>query len=197
MKKTLVAAILGLATAASVMAQSRIFLDTATVPAPGPYPYITYGVGSGGTVGNFVPAGQGFTVGLYYSATAATFNDPSGTAVPDAPFILGTGAGSTASISASFPGLFFGSQDFTIPGTVTTAYLVVVAYNGADYASSSVRGHSAVFTVAPNTTASGGGTSTWFNTGFAVLPVSVVPEPSTFALAGLGLASLVIFRRRK
>lgn len=28
-------------------------------------------------------------------------------------------------------------------------------------------------------------------------PVSVVPEPSTFALAGLGLAGLLIFRRRK
>jgi hypothetical protein len=29
------------------------------------------------------------------------------------------------------------------------------------------------------------------------MPAIVVPEPSTFALAGLGLASLVIFRRRK
>lgn len=30
-----------------------------------------------------------------------------------------------------------------------------------------------------------------------VIPVNAIPEPGTFALAGLGLASLLIFRRRK
>jgi hypothetical protein len=197
MKKTLVATILGLATAASVMAQSRVFLDTATTPAPGPYPYITYGAGSGGTVGNNIASGAGFTIGLYYSTTPASFNDPSGIAIPGGSFVLGTGAGSTASFSDSFAGLFFGSTDFTIPGNVPNATLVIVAYNGADYASSSVRGHSVAFGIAPNTTANGGGTSTYFSTGFSVLPAAVVPEPSTFALAGFGLASLLIFRRRK
>jgi hypothetical protein len=33
--------------------------------------------------------------------------------------------------------------------------------------------------------------------GFSVFNAVAVPEPSTFALAGLGLASLLIFRRRK
>jgi len=35
------------------------------------------------------------------------------------------------------------------------------------------------------------------NTGFALFPVVAVPEPSSFALAGLGAAALMIFRRRK
>ena len=35
------------------------------------------------------------------------------------------------------------------------------------------------------------------NEGSDVVPRSAVPEPSTFALAGLGAAALLIFRRRK
>jgi len=35
------------------------------------------------------------------------------------------------------------------------------------------------------------------SSGFDLFTVSAVPEPSTFALAGLGAAALVIFRRRK
>jgi len=35
------------------------------------------------------------------------------------------------------------------------------------------------------------------NINFAAFTVSAVPEPSTFALAGLGAAALMIFRRRK
>jgi hypothetical protein len=34
-------------------------------------------------------------------------------------------------------------------------------------------------------------------TGVTLQPVTVIPEPSTFALAGLGAAALLIFRRRK
>lgn len=34
------------------------------------------------------------------------------------------------------------------------------------------------------------------NTGFSLAPVTPIPEPSTFALAGLGAAALLIFRRR-
>jgi len=34
-------------------------------------------------------------------------------------------------------------------------------------------------------------------TGFQLFPVVAVPEPSSFALAGLGAAALMIFRRRK
>jgi hypothetical protein len=34
-------------------------------------------------------------------------------------------------------------------------------------------------------------------TGMTLAPISVIPEPTTFALAGLGAAALMIFRRRK
>jgi hypothetical protein len=53
----------------------------------------------------------------------------------------------------------------------------------------------------------GGGLSTWavgtynmdsLSTGFrGAISVNAVPEPATFALAGLGLAAVTIFRRRK
>jgi hypothetical protein len=36
--------------------------------------------------------------------------------------------------------------------------------------------------------------STWVS---APITMALVPEPSTFALAGLGAAALMIFRRRK
>jgi len=199
MKKTLVASILGLATAVSVMGQSRIALDSyLSSPGGGPYPLITYGAGSGGTLGAAVTGG--YTVGIYYSTSSASFEGATtqggaNTGVPGATFVLGTGTGSTASIVPTFPGLFTTAGEFTIPGTVNTAYLVVVAYNGANYANSLVRGHSAVFTVAPNTTAFGPGTA--LGSAMSGFSVAIVPEPSTFALAGLGLASLLIFRRRK
>jgi hypothetical protein len=202
MKKTLVAGILGLATAVSVMAQSRIALDTyLSSPIGGPYPLITYGAGSSGSLGAAVTSG--FTVGVYYSAVAAAF-EPATTqgganvGVPGVEWTLGVGAGSTTALGNPAAGYFSSAAEFVIPGTVNTAYLVVVAYNGANYESSSVRGHSAVFTVAPNTTAFGPGTGLGSAmSGFSVASAAVVPEPSTFALAGLGLASLVIFRRRK
>jgi len=36
-----------------------------------------------------------------------------------------------------------------------------------------------------------------FHGGFALLTTAAIPEPSTMALAGMGIASLLIFRRRK
>ncbi|MEY4388044.1 MAG: motif, partial [Verrucomicrobiota bacterium] len=79
----------------------------------------------------------------------------------------------------------------------STVTIVLVAYNGANYASSNIRGHSAAFQMTAQAlpaTAADVGTGAW--TSFAVSAVAPVPEPSTFALAGLGLAGLLIFRRR-
>ena len=190
MKKTLVATILGIATAASVHAQGRIVMDT-YASAVAPYPLITYG-----TSGVPIPSSSGYTVGFYYSTVAATFNDPSGTGVPGGTFVLATGVGSTAPLGAipASAGLFTSSTDFVIPGNFgVPVYLVVVAYNGANYVTSTLRGHSTVFTVTANNSF-GGGTPL----GAAMQAFNIpIPEPSTFALAGLGLAGLLIFRRRK
>jgi len=199
MKKTLVAAILGLAATASVMAQGRIVLDNYT-SGVAPYATITYGANSGGTLNTAVLSTAGFTVGIYYSLTSATFTDPSGTAVPGGTFVLATGTGSTAAISADGPGLVNNTADLSItPNLGVTAWFVLVAYKGGTtYADplSTIRGHSAVFTVVPNNSF-GGGTPigpAMAGLGFQVIGV---PEPSTFALAGVGLAGLLIFRRRK
>jgi hypothetical protein len=54
-------------------------------------------------------------------------------------------------------------------------------------------GESTVFTVANI----GGNVNTPPSTGFTSFNLYVVPEPSTFALAGLGAAAMLIFRRRK
>ena len=189
MKKALVATIIGIAATASVIAQGRIALDTYNA-APS-YPAITYGPGAGGSG----TVDSGFTAGIYFSLTAATFSDPSGTAIPGGTFVLGTGLNSTTPLVTG--GLFAATGDFTVPGwTSGSVYVVAVAYNGANYAASTVRGHSAVFTLTPaiNTDAA---PKFGAMTPFQVLSVAPVPEPSTFALAGLGLASLLIFRRRK
>jgi len=199
MKKTLVASILGLATAVSVLGQSRIQLDTyASSPIGGPYPLIRYGNGSPGPLG--APITGGLTVGFYYSTTSASFEGATtqGGAnfnVPGGSFVLATGTGSTTTIGNPGAGYFSSGLEFTIPGTVSPAYIVVVAYTGASYAAAEFRGHSSVFSVAPNTTAFG--PAPGFGSAMSGFSVVQVPEPSTFALAGLGLASLLIFRRRK
>ena len=197
MKKTLVAAIIGLAATASVMAQGRIVLDS-YASAVLPYPTVTYGANSGGPLNGLVPGAAGYTVGVYYSLTAATFNDPSGIATPGGTFVLATGAGATTTLGTipASAGLFTSSTDLAIAGNTgaSPVYLVVVAYLGSSYETASVRGHSSVFTVTPNNSFGGGTPLGGAMSGFQVIGV---PEPSTFALAGLGLAGLLIFRRRK
>lgn len=95
----------------------------------------------------------------------------------------------------------------TIPGTtlvrntISSLPEVVAGFGAADYF-----GTSGLFTAIPGTSTityppiyattapPGGVSSTWVA---GAVYVNVVPEPSTFALAGLGAAALLIFRRRK
>jgi hypothetical protein len=86
----------------------------------------------------------------------------------------------------------------TIPGATTSGFFRIDAWLGssADYATAvaagAAHGTSGVFSnpvATPPTTPPD----------FTSMPATilVVPEPSTFALAGLGAAALLIFRRRK
>jgi len=192
MKKALVASILGLAATVSVMAQGQISLYNYAVNP------VLYGTGSGGTVGNPVLSSSGFTVGYYWSLASANSSSAVNAAM--------TGDSGRGLV----PLLTLGGQTtvFTDPGTYgpnvvtvapsgipsgTVLTVVMVAYNGANYANATIRGHSAAFAITaqaspitPNDV--GPLTGSW--------SVSAVPEPSTFALAGLGLAGLLIFRRR-
>jgi len=192
MKKILVSAILGLAAIASVHAQGTIILYNYSGPD-----IITYGNQSGGTLGTAVTGG--FTVGYYWGAgdqTAAL--NSSMTATGLIPLTVGSGANSTATIGTDQPGYFSNTSASSVltgaPGG-TAVTIVVVAYNGASYDVSTIRGHSAAFLITPQVSPLS--PPIVGDSGLTAFSVAAVPEPSTFALAGLGLASLLIFRRRK
>jgi len=200
MKKVLVSAILGLAAIASVQAQSAIQLYS-----DGTASTILYGNLSGGTVGNAV--GAGFTVGYYYALgdTTAAANVAIGGAstasgnngsLASSGLTLVQNTGSTVGTEGS--GEYYSLASSVVPTAPATGNplvtIVLVAYNGATYETSGIRGHSAAFTMTANSAPTFALQTGAFANTFSV---SIVPEPSTFALAGLGLASLLIFRRRK
>jgi len=100
----------------------------------------------------------------------------------------------------------------SLPGG-TPAYFYVAVWNSA-YATPELAaaaggagmgyvGYNNVFSMTPGSSISyppitGGGGSTWVAAGDETpLLIGIVPEPSTLALAGLGAAALMIFRRRK
>lgn len=119
--------------------------------------------------------------------TAQLFGGAAGTAVgqltaltPTTTFRTGNAAGYVNPVDVTVTGVAAGAQ----------ATLVMRAFNGADYASSTIRGESN-----PITITLGGGTLPPANlTGLQGF--TLVPEPSTIALGVLG-AALLLFRRRK
>jgi len=136
---------------------------------------------------------------------------PQGTYATQAAFlaaVLGSGPAvsflGTTGDAASNAGLFAGGATPNPSGTsmpVATYTMQARAwYNNGQYAT-----YDAAFTAGANA-----GFSAFFNltptvaptpapatTGLQSFVVQVVPEPSTFALAGLGAAALLLFRRRK
>lgn len=210
MKKSLILGLLGLAVSvASSFGQGFIALDNydSTV-----HPLVTYGnnvpangIGGGpGTPGSGLLAG--WTVGLYFAqgnVTGSVGSDPTGIADPatlGGGLLLATGPGSTAAVFTSTfgtPGQFFTPNTFqasaAAPGSTVT--IMLIAYSGADYASAAYRGHSSAFTM---TTAAGNApVPNYIGDFMSSFSVQQVPEPSTFALAGLGAAAMLIIRRRK
>jgi len=221
MKKSLILGILGLAAGAvTTYGQGAVFLDNYHSSTYNP---VIYGSGGGGAVGS------GFTVQLYYDLTAganiaaavntAASNDTShnGDVTTFGALTAATGAGATAGVdtgSAAVPGYFESGASFLIQasGATQNSYTVLlVAYNGANYASSTIRGYSsAVFyqdasvnttygadtgTALSGITGIGSGTSDLTHPIITVY--SVVPEPTTMALAGLGGLGLLLFRRKQ
>lgn len=102
--------------------------------------------------------------------------------------------GTTANNQLEGAGFFDGGEPVVAgaPGVYT---IMAVAFDGANYASSLTRGASTLFQV--TLVQNGGATPANPSAGLQPFTVAPIPEPSTFALAGLGLASLLIFRRRK
>lgn len=201
MKKTLIIGIGSLAvTVASSLGQGFIALDNYD---SGAHPLITYGTGFGAQTGTGLTAG--WTVGIYLAqgdvlnfiaSDPTTVADPS---VLGGGLFLGTGVGSTAAVyTSSFntPGQFFSANTFqasAASGSTITAMIVV--YNGANYTSSVIRGHSAAFTM---TTAAGTSPIPMYvGDAMPAFSVNIIPEPSVFALSGLGAAALMLVRRKK
>ena len=90
--------------------------------------------------------------------------------------------------------------DSTLNGTTTGAtYAQAQAYAAANPALGNLFGHSGEFSlVTGNPNGNPPTTPTFLVPGLSTFALNApVPEPSTFALAGLGAAALMIFRRRK
>jgi len=89
------------------------------------------------------------------------------------------------------------ADPLSVPGVAggANATLRMVAFNGSDFNSSTVRGMSAPFTIALG----GGGSPPSTPSpliGLTSFTVAIVPEPATIALGILGLGALLIRRKK-
>jgi hypothetical protein len=217
MKKSLIVGILGLAASAvSAFGQGTIALSnysTSLMSAHHPLQDVIYGTGFGALDGTRVTTngpGGPYTAGFFYVNTAGNYvanfgSDPAGTATPTALYsgpgtlTLASGLGATGGIDnadTGTPGEYGPSSSFNPGlGQGVTVTVMVIAYDGSSYGSATIRGHSTAFTMVTsvgvvNPALSGvsendGGIA--FN----------IPEPSVLALSGVGVAALMLVRRRK
>jgi len=133
------------------------------------------------------PDGTGAGAGV----TAQLFGGAAGTAAGSLTALTPTTTFRTTSAAAQG---YVNSVDVTVPGVAAGAQatLIMRAFQGADYASATVRGESN-----PITIALGGGTLPPANlVGLQGFTMQIIPEPTTLALGALG-AALLLFRRRK
>jgi len=213
MKKLLITSVL-LACCAGAFAQGKVNVigDTASpiiLSATGPVNAADAGL-AGQAIGNAVPLPSGVTLvaGLYggtaqnnlflYSFTALNVAaNPAGT-IPAYHVVLNANAGTGApAIGGIASGTAIGASTPWFQVRVwDSAYATYeLAYSAGKYT-----GQGSEFQLNPGPslsytfTAPPGANSSWVD---GPISVSLVPEPSTFALAGLGAAAMLIFRRRK
>jgi hypothetical protein len=178
MKKILALALLGTA-ATTAFGQGHVVISNYLVP---PYNQVTYGPGFGAQTGKAVMS-TAVQLTFWYGAGVV----PAGSLVagnsftvdPGLTFDPGAGKGPGGYYSAIFLSPAIGE------------YTVQVRASG-NLPEGPLTGSSSVFQV---TTASTGLPAATASVSPGLV-VTIVPEPSTFALAGLGAAALLIFRRR-
>ena len=136
--------------------------------------------------------GTGFTAELFAGSSSANM-----VSVASTGFLSGGGAG------------YFQGGVVTLasiaPGATATLQLRVWATSSGSYAAASAAnlantwGQSSIFTVATGGVGSPPSTPSALTglTSFNLNAGGVIPEPSSLALAGLGAAAMLVFRRRK
>ena len=170
------------------------------LPIAGQGAYTGLFEGAPGTIAA-LPSGVTFTASLYGGATAGSMTLQTTTTIGD---VLAEGNLAAAVVNnAIITAGTVWSWDVKVTSTSAAGW----SYLGDSGAFTAAWGAVPVNIVDPAPFASGGAASTWANGtgtltdypgvfGAIALQAVSVPEPGTFALAGLGLASLLIFRRR-
>jgi len=197
MKKTLVIMMATVAVAASSFGQGSLQFVTGSntvrkETAVGNTALVNVGTGAANGLFELLWAPQGTTDLNLFNAVPGTLISPSPTA--------GRLSGGVRTIpaGAGFAGV--------APGAVVSVVIRGWTGGAASYAATETgynqglvaRGYSPIFTVDtgdPTTTPAG--TAGTLPGGAGITLTYVVPEPTSMALAGLGAASLLIFRRRK
>lgn len=208
MKKLILAAC-ALSCAASVFAQGTVFLNnrvTGTVVArvfgpntgnpalsqSGNSATVDFPAGTTDWTGYPLLDGANYTAQLWAAPGAGAAEGSLKGATPTTTFRTGNAAGFVNATTVTL-------TDVPADAAVATVQLRVWDNRtGADWASATSKGASALFDVAAiggtlNPAPTLNGLRSFNITGGG----TVIPEPSTFALVGLGAAALLIFRRRK
>jgi hypothetical protein len=154
----------------------------------------------GTTVNVPVDVNGGLNYGIFIGATAASLSDQA--AAP-----LATGSTTAAGRMTGVPAVYL--LEGTQPGQIVFAQVrawdktfgadwrAASTHNGSYYGETDIRQLEALGPASgPGTVIWQGATGTSANRFFA-MQIHLVPEPSTIALAVLGLGSLLLFRRRK
>jgi hypothetical protein len=201
MKRKIIASLLGIAGSLALVASSHgqgtvFFLNYASdVNAPVTFGKTASAGGVSGTAG--VNVGSEFTAALEYSLDGGTTYTLLSQAAAGAGGAYPTAFLSTDGNTANGAG-YFNGPIVTIPGYSSGPIsFIVEAYHGSSYAAAVAAndwaGKSNPFTLSSIAT---GTTQTGDLVGMPAFVVTV-PEPSVFALAGLGAAGLMALRRKK